>query len=376
MGKVRLGDVAREYKETCKGSKDGLPIVGLEHLTPEEITLTMWDEEKENTFTKIFRKGQVLFGRRRAYLKKAAVAPFDGICSGDITIIEAIHDRILPELLPFIIQNDSLFDFAVSNSAGSLSPRVKWEHLKNFEFVLPELNKQKSLVEILWTSYETREAYKKLLAETDDLIKAQFIEMFGDPSINSRDWKVKTIGAMCSKIMGGGTPSKSCSHYYEGTTPWVTPKDMKSLIINDSVDHISSEAVENSSAKIVPKESVLMVIRSGILKRTLPIAINSVPVTLNQDMKAFITNEHTDPWFLLYSFKMWEQYLLTNVRGVTADNIEFSIIKNLETICPPIELQYKFAEFVQQTNKSISELQQTILDLEGTVKSLKKQIFS
>lgn len=130
MSKVKLGDVAIEHKETCKGSKDGYPIVGLEHLIPEEVTLTAWDEGSDNTFTKMFRKGNVLFGRRRAYLKKAAVAPFDGICSGDITVIEAIPDRILPELLPFIIQNDELFDFAVGKSAGSLSPRVKWDHLK------------------------------------------------------------------------------------------------------------------------------------------------------------------------------------------------------------------------------------------------------
>ena len=86
MSKVLLGDVAVEHKETCKGSKDGYPIVGLEHLIPEEITLTAWDEGSENTFSKMFRKGNVLFGRRRAYLKKAAVAPFDGICSGDITV--------------------------------------------------------------------------------------------------------------------------------------------------------------------------------------------------------------------------------------------------------------------------------------------------
>ena len=111
MSKVLLGDVAEERKETCKGSKEGYPIVGLEHLTPEEITLTKWDRDSENTFTKMFREGDVLFGRRRAYLKKAAVAPFDGICSGDITVIKAIPDRIHPRLLPFIIQNDDLFDF-------------------------------------------------------------------------------------------------------------------------------------------------------------------------------------------------------------------------------------------------------------------------
>lgn len=106
MSKVKLGDVAIERKETCKSNKDGYLIVGLEHLVPEEINLTMWDEDSDNTFTKMFRKGNVLFGRRRAYLKKAAVAHFDGICSGDITVVEAIPERILPELLPFIIQND------------------------------------------------------------------------------------------------------------------------------------------------------------------------------------------------------------------------------------------------------------------------------
>mgnify|MGYP000304339049 CR=1 FL=1 len=150
MSKVLLGEVSHERKETCKGSKEGYPIVGLEHLIPEEITLTTWDEGAENTFTKMFRKGDVLFGRRRAYLKKAAVAPFDGICSGDITVIEADPDKILPELLPFIIQNDDLFDFAVGKSAGSLSPRVKWEHLKNYEFELPDMDKQKALAELLW----------------------------------------------------------------------------------------------------------------------------------------------------------------------------------------------------------------------------------
>lgn len=116
-----------------------------------------------------------MFGRRRAYLKKAAVAPFDGICSGDITVIEAKPDRILPELLPFIIQNDDLFDFAVGKSAGSLSPRVKWEHLKNYEFELPDMEKQKELAELLWAMDNTKKSYQKLIAATDELVKSQFI---------------------------------------------------------------------------------------------------------------------------------------------------------------------------------------------------------
>ena len=176
MSRVHLGDVAAERRDSCKGSRQGYPVVGLEHLIPEEITLTSWDEGSENTFTKIFRKGDVLFGRRRAYLKKAAVAPFDGICSGDITVIQAKEGEILPELLPFVIQNDDLFDYAVGKSAGSLSPRVKWEHLKNYEFELPDMDKQRELSELLWAMVNTRKSYQKLIAATDELVKSQFIE--------------------------------------------------------------------------------------------------------------------------------------------------------------------------------------------------------
>ena len=175
MSRVHLGDVAAERRDSCKGDRQGYPVVGLEHLIPEEITLIAWDEGSENTFTKIFRKGDVLFGRRRAYLKKAAVAPFDGICSGDITVIQAKEGEILPELLPFVIQNDDLFDYAVGKSAGSLSPRVKWEHLKNYEFELPDMDKQRELSELLWAMENIRKAYQKLIAATDELVKSQFV---------------------------------------------------------------------------------------------------------------------------------------------------------------------------------------------------------
>jgi type I restriction enzyme S subunit len=172
--RVKLGEVASESCETLRRSKRSLPVVGLEHLTPGELTLTSWDVDGENTFAKTFRKGQMLFGRRRAYLKKAAVAPFGGICSGDITVIEAVQDKLLPELLPFIIQNDTFFDYAVGKSAGSLSPRAKWEHLSAFEFELPAIDEQRKLADLLWAANATRVAYKKLISATDDLVKSQF----------------------------------------------------------------------------------------------------------------------------------------------------------------------------------------------------------
>jgi len=172
--RVKLGDVAIESRESVSENKQNFPTVGLEHLTPNELTLSTWDVDTVNTFTKLFRKGQMLFGRRRAYLKKAAVAPFDGICSGDITVIEAIPDKILPELLPFVIQNDNFFDFAIGKSAGSLSPRVKWEHLRLFEFNLPSFPEQRKLTDLLWAVNTTREAYKKLFNLTDEIVKSRF----------------------------------------------------------------------------------------------------------------------------------------------------------------------------------------------------------
>ena len=179
MTKVLLGEVARERRETCKNEKDDYPVVGLEHLETGEITLRSWDRDSENTFTKLFRKGDMLFGRRRAYLKKAAVANFDGICSGDITVIEADRDKILPELLPFVIQNDSLFAYAVEKSAGSLSPRVKWGQLKNYAFELPDFKRQRELAEILWAMDETKKSYQELISATDELVKSQFFLSLG-----------------------------------------------------------------------------------------------------------------------------------------------------------------------------------------------------
>ncbi len=194
MREYTLGDIAFERSESCKTAKEYSHIVGLEHLIPEQVELTEWsDPTEDNTFTKMFREGDVLFGRRRAYLKKASVAPFDGICSGDITVIVAKPDIICPSLLPFVIQNDRLFEYAVKMSAGGLSPRVKWKDLKLFPLLLPEMPKQETLADLLWSMEYTKRAYRKMIEATDELVKSQFIEMFGDPVKNPKMWPKKQL---------------------------------------------------------------------------------------------------------------------------------------------------------------------------------------
>ncbi len=216
---------------------------------------------------------------------------------------------------------------------------------------------------------------KQELFSLDELVKSRFIEMFGDPILNEKNWEIQSISNVCEKILGGGTPSKKHPEFYIGSIPWVTPKDMKTSTICDSIDHINEMAIENSTTNLISQSSVLMVIRSGILKHTLPVAINSTPVTINQDMKAFILGDKILPEFLLYCFKAMESDILGKVRCVTADNIDFKDFLNRQIIIPPIELQNEFAEFVKLIDKSKFIVQQQIKDLQELVDSKMDEYF-
>ncbi len=183
--------------------------------------------------------------------------------------------------------------------------------------------------------------------------KLRFVELFGDAIHNDKGWENDTVEKLCKEIYGGGTPSKSHPEYYEdGDIPWVSSKDMKTDVLTDSQIKINQLGVDNSTARMVPINSVIMVIRSGILKHTLPVAINAVPITVNQDLKIFIPNERVLTRFLAIQFKMHEKDILSGVRAVTADNIEFNSLKQRELIVPPIELQQEYVTFLEQIDKS------------------------
>lgn len=171
---VKFGDIVVEPKETCKDilSEGITHVVGLEHIDSEDIHLKKSASiEESTTFTKKFKEGDVLFGRRRAYLKKAALSSFSGICSGDITVFRA-KDNLLPELLPFIVHNEKFFDYAVKHSAGGLSPRVKFKDLAEYEFLLPPKEQQEKLAELLWAMDEVLEKEKEVNYISESLKKS------------------------------------------------------------------------------------------------------------------------------------------------------------------------------------------------------------
>ena len=371
MSKVLLGDVAREHKETCKGSKDGYPIVGLEHLIPEEITLTAWEEEKENTFTKMFRKGNVLFGRRRAYLKKAAVAPFDGICSGDITVIEAIPEKILPELLPFIIQNDALFDFAVGKSAGSLSPRVKWEHLKNYEFELPSMDKQRELAKLLWAMDDTRKAYQKLMQKTDDLVKSQFMELFA--SLIDNESACACIEDLCS-VFADGDWIESKDQSEDGIRLIQTGNVGNAFYIDkgERARFISEDTFNRLNCTEVKPLDILVsrlpdpVGRACIIPDGLGKCITAVDCTIIR-----LSDKLLPEFFVAYTLThLYQSQVAAFVTGSTRKRISRKNLGQIKVPVPSTAQQHDFAAFVRQSDKSKFELEQALAELNATYKRI------
>lgn len=162
---VKFGDVVKnvnlvEHDIERVGIKR---IVGLEHIDTDNLHICRWDNPENGTsFTRKFVPGQTLFGKRRAYQRKVAFAEFEGICSGDILTFEPKDPKVLlPELLPFICQTDAFFDYALGTSVGSLSPRTSWLALKEFEFPLPPMDKQKSIAEIIWAADRVLRCYEK-----------------------------------------------------------------------------------------------------------------------------------------------------------------------------------------------------------------------
>lgn len=150
--RVAFGDVVRLSRERSSDPiADGFDrYVGLEHLDPGDLKIRRWGNTADGTtFTNVFRPGQVLFGKRRSYQRKVAVADFEGVCSGDVYVFEPRGDQLLPELLPFVCQSQGFFRHAIATSAGSLSPRTKWASLASFEMPLPPRQEQSRLTDLL-----------------------------------------------------------------------------------------------------------------------------------------------------------------------------------------------------------------------------------
>ena len=327
---------------------------------------------------KVISRGQLVVGfpidEGVIYVQNAAD---EGIMSPAYGVWDIHAEKVLPEYLECCLQSPQSMSYYTSKLKGTTARRrsITTEDLLSLPISLPDKSEQRRRLSLLSSCKDTISKSEQQLAKLDELVKSRFVEMFGDPITNKMGWPCLSLAKTCKAILGGGTPSKSHPEYFTGVIPWVSPKDMKYAVISDSIDHITEEAIAHSTTNLVPKNSVLMVIRSGILKHTLPVAINSVPVTINQDMKAFVPGNGVITEFLMYYFKAIESDVLAGVRGVTADNIDFKAFQQRTIIVPPLELQNRFAAFVAEVDKSKLAVKQSLEKLETLKKSLMQEYF-
>ncbi|MBH2018497.1 MAG: restriction endonuclease subunit S [Burkholderiales bacterium] len=199
--RVKFGDVVRLSKARSQEPlKDGFErYVGLEHLEPGDLRIRSWGNVADGvTFTSVFRPGQVLFGKRRAYQRKVAVADFAGVCSGDIYVLETADAQVLlPELLPFICQTETFFDHAVGSSAGSLSPRTNWASLASYEFLLPPLEEQRRHLDALSAMLHTAAQLVDLARIAELARMSQLLHSFrrkrGSCDHFPKEWAIRTV---------------------------------------------------------------------------------------------------------------------------------------------------------------------------------------
>ena len=361
MAKYRFEQIAFNSTEKKKPTEsDKATYLGLEHLDSGCLTVKRFGSDTAPIGEKlIMKKGDVLFGKRRAYQKKVAIAPFDGIFSAHGMVLRPREDVVDKEFFPLFISSDYFLDAAIKISVGSLSPTINWRDLKDLEFELPPLEEQKKLAEVLWAVNRTIETYKNLLEKTDELVKSQFMEMFGDPRTNPKQLPVKTLGEVCM-VERGGSPRPIADYVTdsEDGINWIKIGDA------DGTRYISKTA-----EKIIPEGlKKTRMVQTGDL-----ILSNSMSFGHPYILK--IDGCIHDGWLVLHFGKevfdaLYLQTYLglpvvyaifeTMAAGGVVNNLNSEIVKKLPVIVPAIDRQKQFAAFVRQTDKSKLFLQSAI----------------
>ena len=263
MSKVKFGDVVREVKKKIDRNNNPYEhYVAGHHMDTEDLRIRRrgrFDTDDVGpAFIRVFEKGQILYGSRRTYLKKVAVADFDGITANTTFVLETKNEQVLRhKLIPFIMLSEGFTQWSIMKSKGSTNPYVLFSDLAGYEFELPTIEQQDKLVELLWGFVELQDAYNALLKQTDELVKSQFIELFGDPVSNTKNLpliKLEALGSWSS----GGTPSRKNPYYFTGSINWYSAGELNKKYLEGSVEKITEEAVQNSAAKIFKKGSLLV----------------------------------------------------------------------------------------------------------------------
>ena len=283
-------------------------------------------------------------------------------------IIESLDKTVLtvPYLYCFL---DKYVETLRQQAIGGVIKYIKLGNLTEAEIPIPSVVEQEKIVGNLGKVKELIALRKEQLAKLDRLVKSRFIELFGDPKYNKSNLvKIGEIGALTS----GGTPSRAKPEYFEGDIRWYSAGELNSLYLPDSVAHISERALQQSSAKLFNKGTLMIgmydtaAFKMGIL--TEDSSSNQACANLNPKQGYNIV-------WLYYLFDIMKPIFLQERQGVRQKNLSLSKIKEFEVPFAPFELQEQFATFVEQTDKSKLAIQQSLDKLETLKKSLMQEYF-
>lgn len=386
---VRLGAVCNASKAKSNDFSNDIKYIGLEHLEKDQGIVGFSSADKVKSTKNAFKKGQILYGRLRPYLNKHDICSFDGVCSTDILVFEASNlvsnvlvDKFLN--LPFFI------DYVVSNSKGINLPRVSEETVLNTTFPLPPLSEQQRIVERIEELFAKLDEAKERLQEAADsfavrkaaiLHKAFTGELTKqwrlENGVSDESWEEKKLGEVGSWL-GGGTPSTSREEYWEnGNILWITSKDMKSAVIEDTLMKVNEIGVKNSSANYIEKPALLVVMRSGILRRTFPVAMVKKPFTVNQDLKAIIPDKD-DLEFLFWMLLSNERRILDSCmkNGTTVESINSNALKAFAFKCPTLPEQHEIVRLIDDLLARERAAQQATEQALASIDLMKKSILA
>ncbi len=366
---------------------DERTYIGLEHLDSGFLAVTRWGGEIELKGQKlVMKKGDILFGRRNTYLRRAAIAPHDGIFSAHGMIFKPKTEVIDPDYFPFFIASDYFMNAAIRISVGSLSPTVNWKTLKELEFDIPTLEQQRESAKILKAANELKESYQALLLKTDDLVKSQFIEMFGDPTSNPNGWTKITVreavkqGYIARPLDGnhGAKHPKGDDYVLEGV-PFIMAQDLKDKRVDFDSCHFVTEKQASALKKGWAKTGDVLLTNKGTIGRVAIVQeseykdmLLTPQITYYRCLKD-IDNEYLAGYFITDFFVNQLEKLTT---GTTRASVTITQQENLELIIPPVDMQKEFVGFVKQSDKSKFELKQAIEGVNLLIKSMIQQEFN
>jgi type I restriction enzyme, S subunit len=361
--RVKFGDVVRLSKARSPDPlADGFErYVGLEHLEPGDLRIRRWGSVADGvTFTSVFQPGQVLFGKRRAYQRKVAVADFSGVCSGDIYVLETKDAQVLlPELLPFICQTDAFFDHAVGTSAGSLSPRTNWTSLADFEFALPPVNEQILAVNLLSAVEEQVESAMEAITALRQ-VKAAFVERFVSTSSESRPTIALAEG--CVRVTDGTHQPPAFS---EQGVPFFLVKTISSGFVNwATTNFVTRETFDELTRRVKPKRGDVLYTAVG--------ATYGVALMVNFD-EPFVFQRHIahiipNPEKLIGRYI--EEFLNSrhgkrqsdrSAVGSAQPTVTLKSLSNFKLPLPTLDEQTAFVDGIESMSVSIANLECRLL---------------